>query len=152
MKKKVIICDIDDTIANLDHRLEGVPTHVKNYFDYKEFQNSCVDDEPISWIIDLINTLHDSGAYTIKFVSGRPEYIRDKTLTWMLKYIPWIKNEDVFLMENNGIHDKYFKAARVQGIERNFGEVSFIIDDRRSSIKYLRMIGYKVLDPKDNNF
>ena len=76
--KKIILCDIDGTIANNDHRqhfLEGKK-------DWDGFFSELINDEPIIEIIKKINAYHDAGKNII-FLTGRPERFRYSTTLWL---------------------------------------------------------------------
>ena len=80
-EKKIVICDIDGTIANNDHRqhfLEGKK-------DWEGFFSELHKDKPIFEIIDKVNSLENEG-YKIYFLTGRPEKYRIQTKDWLKKY------------------------------------------------------------------
>jgi hypothetical protein len=99
--KKIIICDIDGTIANLQHRLhyiknaDGTKKKYKDA-DWDSFHKACVDDTPINWVIRILANIY--GAYKgsqieeateveVFFFSGRNESVRQETLDWLWKHV-----------------------------------------------------------------
>ena len=48
--KKIVICDIDGTIANNDHRQDLLNTHD----DWDNFFLAMMDDKPIEKVINLV--------------------------------------------------------------------------------------------------
>ena len=79
--KKIILCDIDGTIANNDHRqhfLEGKK-------DWDGFFSELINDEPIFPIINKVIKEHDAGKDII-FLTGRPERYRYSTTLWLKEY------------------------------------------------------------------
>lgn len=74
-----IICDIDGTLANIQHRLHWIATKPKNW---KAFFDGMVDDEPITPVIDLLRLFNMKTA-TIIYVSGRPDSHRSETQSWL---------------------------------------------------------------------
>ena len=80
-EKKIVICDIDGTIANNDHRqhfLEGKK-------DWDGFFSSLSEDKPIFEIINKINNLNFKG-HKITFLTGRPEKYRGETKKWLNRF------------------------------------------------------------------
>ncbi len=80
-EKKIVICDIDGTIANNDHRqhfLEGKK-------DWEGFFNCADKDRPIKKIIQEVISFHKKD-HEIIFVSGRPELYRTLTKKWLEKF------------------------------------------------------------------
>ena len=77
---KVIICDIDWTVANLEHRLHFLEWKK----DHDSFYANVWWDTPIQPVIDVINQL--SKAYTIIFVSWRRNKTYRDTKSWLHKY------------------------------------------------------------------
>ena len=74
-KKNIVICDIDGTIANNDHRqhfLEGKK-------DWDGFFSDLINDKPIHEIIKKVRHLESQGNKII-FLSGRPEKTRKETI------------------------------------------------------------------------
>lgn len=76
---RCIICDIDGTIANDEHRqhyLQNTPRDWTGYF------NAMNDDKPISYTIRLLSILGE-GDDQIILATGRPETHREITHDWM---------------------------------------------------------------------
>jgi hypothetical protein len=94
--KKIIICDIDGTIANVQHRLHFIknPDGSKKSYkdsDWDSFHKACVDDEPYRDVIEILRNLYDAGRRAgiegsereIYFFSGRNDSVRNETIAWM---------------------------------------------------------------------
>ena len=67
MEKNIVLCDIDGTIANNDHRqhfLEGKK-------DWDGFFGELINDSPIMPVIEKINQEVNNGNKII-FITGRP--------------------------------------------------------------------------------
>ena len=83
--KNIILCDIDGTVANNDHRqhfLEGKK-------DWDGFFDALDKDKPISLIINKIIRENESGKNII-FLTGRPERYRKTTRDWLTKYFNFV--------------------------------------------------------------
>jgi hypothetical protein len=74
----IVICDIDSTLANNEHRQKYLKTKPKNW---KAFQSKVLLDSPIPETIALIKAL---AKFTkIVYVTGRTESIRAETSEWL---------------------------------------------------------------------
>ena len=120
--KKIILCDIDGTIANNDHRqhfLEGKK-------DWEGFFSELINDEPIFPIINKVIEEHEAGKDII-FLTGRPERYRQSTALWLSKYfnfdIKILMRKDADkrskLITKKEIFDKYIKTKEVDGVFEN---------------------------------
>jgi hypothetical protein len=104
--RNIIICDIDGTIANVQHRLHYIknPDGSKKNFrdtDWDSFNAACVNDEPYKDVIEILRNLYNAGrregiragAYgwgserKIYFFSGRNESVRSETIAWMYRHL-----------------------------------------------------------------
>lgn len=145
--EKIVICDIDGTIADTTHRLkyvvapEGATDFVK---DWKGFF-AAMGDDPVREDVALrLKQLHKDG-YTIAFVSGRPDTYFNQTIEWLVRNgldFVWI----LFMRSANDsrpdtevkakIYDQYFADKKVE----------LVIDDRPSVIRMWREKGLTVED------
>jgi hydroxymethylpyrimidine pyrophosphatase-like HAD family hydrolase len=69
-----VICDLDGTLFDIDHRL-----YLLEEKRFDEFWAACVDDTPNEWCVTLLRALLASGINVI-FVSGRNEVARPETI------------------------------------------------------------------------
>ena len=76
---KVVIVDIDGTIAKVGDRLNHLHETPCNW---DAFYDRCDEDEPISEMIDLVYSLYLE-QYGIVFCTGRRESCREKTVNWI---------------------------------------------------------------------
>jgi predicted secreted acid phosphatase len=81
--RTAVIFDIDNTIANIDHRLHYIEHKPKNWV---AFFQSCSEDKPIESIIGFANQAGEVGHYII-FITGRREEEYTQTTVWLHKYI-----------------------------------------------------------------
>ncbi len=140
-KKNIVICDIDGTVADTDHRTHFVQQDPK---DWKGFFEAMVDDPVREDIRELLRQLHADGK-TIVFVSGRPENYREFTEKWLMMNgfdFAWgllmrgAKDSRPDTEVKKEIFDRYFAGK----------EVVKVIDDRPSVIRMWREQGLEVLD------
>jgi hypothetical protein len=153
--KGYVICDIDGTIADCQHRMNHVRQSVENdgpsdsFFkkDWKGFFSKISEDALIKStakiVIDYYNKMH-----TIIYVSARPEEYRDVTLEWLKKNnmaLAWTlimrpsgdKRPDVEVKQD--IYDKYLKKYPIE----------VVIDDRPRVLEMWKRNGLKTIDVGD---
>ena len=130
---KMIICDIDWTIANWEHREHLVDSNLPKK-DWDWYYALLSNDTPIKPTIDMLNVL-DNNNCTIVIVSGRPDRYFWETKEWLDKYnIPY----DYILMRNGW--DKRPDAQIKQDIyesciRKYWDRIIWVFDDRKSAKK-----------------
>lgn len=94
---KIVICDIDGTIADCGHRLglvkwdadtRNAEACTKENFipNWDEFYNKIPQDAPILNMISLIRAT-SAGGVQVMFFTDRPESTRRATYDWLIKYV-----------------------------------------------------------------
>lgn len=136
--KNIILCDIDGTVANNDHRqhfLEGKK-------DWDGFFNALDKDQPIYPIIDKIIEENKSGKEII-FLTGRPERYKDLTKTWLKKYFTF--DIRILMRGDNDQRNKIItkKEIFIANFKRN--EIDLVIDNDEELIKMWESFGLSTL-------
>jgi hypothetical protein len=122
--KNYVVVDIDGTIAKIGDRLKllggGNP-------DWDKFYDRCDEDEPITEMVDLVNSL--ACHYLIVYCTGRRDTCRDKTLEWLKNH--GLSEFDGLLMRKTGdrrvsteVKPELLKDA---GIKLN--DIAFVLED-----------------------
>ena len=138
---KIIVFDIDGTIADCTHRLHHVK---KDNPDWKAFFEDCVNDTPIENMCDMSIVL--SECYDIIFCTGRSEECREQTEKWLNKHV----NTNTVLMRKEGDHrpDTVVKKELLEEFlkKQNLTKdhVVTIYEDRQSVVDMWRDNGYHV--------
>ena len=143
--KTVVICDLDGTLCDVDHRRHLVMGDRK-YFD--EFNAALVHDNIRQVTMDLLKEYMSIGK-TIVFLSGRSERYRQSTVEWL---------------EKNGLKDKYeFLDMRPDDDSRpddvlkeqifhshfTVDQIYKVIDDRPKVVRMWQRLGLDVIDVGD---
>lgn len=138
--KKIVIVDIDGTIAKAGDRLKYLYQIPK---DWDSFNNHCDEDEPYSNIINFINQLNNFLKYKIIFCTGRPEKCREKTTKWLTKYTT-IENFSLLMRKDGDYrHATLIKPELIKNINKE--DVLFIIEDDTNMAMKWRHLGFCVL-------
>lgn len=140
-KGSVVICDIDGTIADVEHRLHYVKQDPKEWHNFfREMSNDTLREDVDKKLVE-----HAGAGRTIIFVSARPSYWRVVTEEWLKSNVS--VPVGLVLMRPDGdkrpdtdvkkaIYDKYLKDL----------DIHCVIDDRPSVIRMWRDLGLTVDD------
>ena len=125
----LVICDIDGTVANLDHRIKFVRSMPKNW---SAFNLAIPHDKPIDHTILIIRSLKVLGC-DIVFASGRSEDTRESTTKWLMKYV---LPEPILYMRATGDFrkDSIVKKEILDQIRIEHGEPDMVFDDRKQVV------------------
>ena len=96
--KNLIICDIDGTLANVQHRLHYIKNPDGSKKPYKErdwdsFHKACVDDTLYKDVREILWNIYDAGRRRefsdriVYFFSGRSEVVRKETEEWLREHV-----------------------------------------------------------------
>lgn len=145
--EKIVIVDIDGTVAKVGDRLKYLK-HAKP--DYDKFYASCFNDAPIQVIIDLVNNLSEN--YKIVFCTGRREQVREITEKWLISN--GLINYSLLLMRPNGDkrHDTEVKPEQLKLAGIKLERIAFVLEDRNSMVKKWRKLGVKCLQVEYGEF
>lgn len=140
----IVLCDIDGTAANIEHRRHFVESKSKSW---TRFFEAMVDDTPNEWCQELVRCLHP---HEVIFVTGRPENYREQTEKWLDDHYTGLWSELYMRPANNTEPDHKIK----QEIYENHinGEVLFVIDDRQQVVDMWRSKGLTVLQCDKGDF
>ena len=132
----IILCDIDGTLANGEHREHHLKGEKK---DWKSYYAELSGDSPIDLVVRWVREL--SQDHTICLVSGRPDTYQRETLVWLIDNgIPY----DYLFMRSGGDKrpDTEVKKQILDGLPKE--KIKFVIDDRPRVIRMWRENGLTV--------
>ena len=161
-QKTTIICDLDGTIANLQHRLHFIknPDGSKKSYkdsDWDSFHKACVDDEPYEDVIEILHSLvrgHGNGCNVcgavereVYFFSGRNESVRKETIEWLEKNVSIPVEDGSLYMRSEGDRrpDTTVKYEMMYELKIMPEDVLCILDDRQSVVDMWRENGFRVM-------
>ena len=139
ISRSIVVCDIDGTIANIDHRLHHVQKEPK---DWKSFFSEMTNDTVREDVKDMLTKLEEDG-HDIVFVSARPDTYRNETEDWLMKNLGYNfvlmrrggdKRPDTMVKED--IYNTYLKHYRIH----------CVIDDRPSVLRMWQAQGLNTID------
>lgn len=144
--KKILVVDIDGTIANCEHRIHFINNSNP---DWDKFFLECDKDKPIIQNIELVRSLLIS--YRVIFCTGRSEVCREKTVQWLEENGFNKDTYEQLLMRkfSDFRHDVYIKPELLEPFR---DKVSIILEDRDSMVKKWRELGYTCYQVAEGNF
>ena len=170
-QKKIIICDLDGTLANVQHRLhhiknsDGTMKPYKNR-DWDSFNKACVEDEVYKDVREILWDMYDAGRKHgerpadlqkvsdrfIYFFSGRSEAVRKETEEWLHKWVvsPSSCRNDgrpylYMRKEGDTRNDIEVKREMIHSLNITPDDVLCILDDRQGVVDMWREEGFRCL-------
>lgn len=142
---KIVICDLDGTVADLTHRRHFVEGDTK---DWESFFAACTDDRPFQDIIDLLWAVFHYGTQ-ILYVSGRSDVVKTETKNWLAEHgLPLGELRMRRAGDYRPDHD--IKPELIKDIKPD--QVWFILDDRQRVVDMWRKRGFRVLQVAEGDF
>lgn len=151
--KSALICDIDGTMCNIDHRKHYVDKS-KGKVNWNAFYKEMKNDMPNGWCIELLKNFSKSNEREIVYCSGRPSDYRDDTIQWLIFNVPdEVNSEYLFMRRRNDFRaDNIIKEIILEfELKTRFKDLLFI-DDRKRVVDMYRSHGYTVLQCDEGNF
>lgn len=171
--KKLVLVDVDGTLADLTHRLHFVKSQChwcegsgllgngiqlctccngtkKQKKDWPRFFFNCKDDKPFPVVVDWVKAIHADPDYMVCIVSGRPiDKCGDETVAWLEKHgVPFHR----IFMRNSGDKrdDTIVKKEILDKLPKQ--QIAWVIDDRQRVCDMWRANGLKVYQVAEGNF
>jgi len=137
--KKIVICDIDGTIANNDHRQHLL----KKFKDWDNFFSQLHLDKPILVVIEKINDLKREGK-EIVFLTGRPEKYRKLTNAWLEKYFD--PNYTLIMRKDGDVRNKSITKEEMLKLNVDLKEIYKVYENDPELIDLWRKLELSVVD------
>lgn len=154
MVKKVIIADLDGTLALIDHRKPFIDGSNGKKPDWNAFNRAVFEDLPNKPIINLLKVFRSTGTHEIYIYTGRDDSAKTDTLKWLTKYgIEY----DKLRMRPAGLNISD-TDLKWRWIEWDFpssndkDRIEFVIDDRDKVVKMWRNNGLTCLQVAFGDF
>jgi predicted ATPase len=144
---KVIVFDIDGTLANVEHRRPYIASRPKNW---PAWNAGIPQDTAHEEIVFLAKTFHDGG-HTIILCSGRSDDLAKVTIAQMAKF--GVEYKELY-MRKTGDHrpDSIVKVELLNSIRMDYGEPYLWFDDRQQVVDAIRAEGVRVLQVAPGDF
>jgi predicted ATPase len=145
---KIIVFDIDGTLADVTHRRQFVATKPKNWVAWNAGMSRDTVHEDIRWMLMKLRRV--PGSKTI-LCSGRGEETREVTEQWLSdNRIPY---EDLYMRKAKDYRQDYIvKVELLAQIREEHGEPYMWFDDRQQVVDAIRAEGVRVLQVAPGDF
>lgn len=161
-KRLAVICDLDGTLCNVDHRLHFVRREQGVKKDWKGFFDGISGDKVNHWCADILLNLSDSKELQIVYCSGRPDDRRRETVGWLkendmyslcLSGIDYATREHLYMRpRNDSRQDNIVKEIILDFEILTRFEPYFAIDDRQQVVDMWRSRGITCLQCAKGEF
>lgn len=149
--RKAVIFDIDGTLADINHRRHFVTNGRK---DWASFFDAVLDDVPVMPLIELLQMYNAKLDVQVFIVTGRPEFLREKTQTWLTKFGVHLDFSRFLLMRSSKDRreDSLVKKDILDSILEDGFCPQLVFDDRKSVVDMWRNEGILVAQVAEGNF
>lgn len=149
-RTKVIIFDVDGTIADCEHRRKYVDGTL-GYTDWKKFRAETEFDTPVAHVCDIAKRYIKQGDH-VAFFSARNESEREITEKQIRDWIG-DGHKGIFLRPNGDYRpDEEFKADLADAFEKMGGKIDLVFDDRNKVVDMWRDRGTTVVQVAEGDF
>jgi len=146
--KKIVIFDIDGTLANINHRRAFVQSRPKNW---PAFNRGMVNDtvyEDILWLYSMFESRDDT---IMLIASGRGSENRATTEKWLADNK--ITYEKLYMRPAKDSRQDYIiKQELLEQIRKDFGEPFMVFDDRTQVVDMWRRHGIRCMQVAPGDF
>lgn len=145
--KKVILVDVDGTLADSDHREHYLETKPKNWTAYYA---DALNDKPYEDIVWLVKTLKNADN-RILIVTARSEDYRNITEQWLKESADLKGVYDKIYMRESGDYrdDDIVKKEMLHSIRNDGYDPYMVLDDRPMVVDMWRNLGIRCLQVRD---
>lgn len=157
-KPYAVVCDLDGTLCNIEHRLHFVRGEGRK--DWKSFFNGIPGDSVNEWCRDILDRMHrsDDMAYSGSnrvgvpvLCSGRPDSHRKQTEEWLNG--AGVRYDNLFMRSRSDFSSDDIVKEKLLDFEILTRYTPyFVIDDRSQVVKMWRKRGLICLQCADGNF
>lgn len=142
MKRKAVICDLDNTLTDANHR-----AYLAKKRQWDKFFGLATQDKVNQWCLTLMKIFEAQG-YEIIFVTGRPAFCAKDTIDWIHQHTHFkvAMGQNLFMRPNNDRRKDYVVKEELykKNIEANY-EVFMAIDDKPGVVKMWQSNGISAL-------
>lgn len=137
-RRQLAVVDIDGVLADVRHRLHHVKQRPK---DWGAFFAAARQDPPLEEGLEAVRRLAE--AYTVVYLSGRPEHCRADTLAWFREHgVP--PGELHLRPQGDRRPARLVKVEKLRQLQRE-APVAVLVDDDPEVCDAARAAGFDVL-------
>lgn len=149
---KYIICDLDGTLFNVEHRLPLLQ-NCRNEEDYDKFHAAHVNDTINENILGILNTyMMLKNSVKFIFVTGRHEKFRESTIKQLDDLVFSPEQYTLYMKSSYEMYTPNFVTTVLEDLAIKCGldNILFVLDDRPATVKLYREADLTCLQVKDS--
>lgn len=161
--KNLIVCDLDGTLANCEHRVHHVQrvdgNGLKKKPDWDAFYAGVKDDTVNEAVHELLVHMcglsmhYEYRQHRVIFCSGRPERCRADTMDWLDANTMFGSDGYTLLMRKDGDYRAdYIVKQEILDEHIDKDRVLFVLDDRQQVVDMWRRNGLQCFQVAPGNF
>lgn len=145
-----IVFDLDDTLANTDHRQHILEMEFPEESDkWNAFFDACTGDSPMVGVIKLLDALAWFSAHRVEIWTGRSDRVREQTEAWLMYHVQYFHKVELRMRkEGDYRHDIEIKQEWID----EFGKPDVVFDDRNKIVEWWRDMGVTCCQVKNSDF
>ena len=155
--KDIIVCDLDGTLCNIEHRTHFVQVAQGERKDWDSFFNGVPNDtvnEPVLEVLDRFRLT--ANCLQIVFCSGRPERCRADTVEWLKKYY-FTKRKgklhyELYMRQDGDFRRDDIVKQEILDKHIDKDRVLFVLDDRDQVVDMWRRNGLTCFQVAEGDF
>jgi predicted kinase len=149
VKPRAIVCDLDGTLCNVEHRRHHVRRTDGQKKDWKSFFKGIPEDTVNKWCAEILHTL--GGSNCIVLCSGRDTNHQRATEEWLKRHE--IRYDALYMRDrNDSRQDSIVKEILLDFEILTRYEPYFMIDDRQQVVDMWRKRGFVCLQCDEGDF
>lgn len=156
MKNKIVIFDLDGTLALIDKRRK-VSSKPDGKIDWDKFYdpNNIKLDKPNHAVIEMTHALRKQG-HSIVIFSGRSAGTKEATKKWLEKYNIYyhlikMRPTDQLMKPDNVLKEEWLDEL-IQKYPEGINKIMCVFDDRDKVVKMWRRRGLNCFQVAEGNF
>lgn len=149
VKDLAVICDLDGTLCDIEHRLHHVRKPAGEKKNWKGFFEDLDKDTPHGWCVTILDGVCQN--FTVVFASGRPDDYERRTRDWLKKNA--LSQEHLYMRCRGDHRQDYIAKEIILDFEilTRFKPL-FFIDDRKQVVDLWRSRGFTCLACAEGEF
>lgn len=148
MSKTMVICDLDGTVCNAEHRI-----HYAQRGEWDQFHALLSADRAYTDVVRILTGWHRA-EIQIVFMTGRPERYRPETIDWLMLNALFRPQDYTLLMRPNDDYQSDFvlKAGMVLNYGFSPERTLCVLEDRDRVVTMWRDLGFTCLQPRHGDY
>lgn len=147
-KPSAIVCDLDGTLCDIEHRRHHVRTEGKKK-NWVAFMEGIKDDTVNKWCKEILHTM--GGTHSIVLCSGRSENERSATMNWLKENL--VSFDNLYMRQSgDSRQDNVVKEIILDFEILTRYTPYFMIDDRTQVVEMWRKRGFVCLQCDRGDF